>query len=504
MSGSEKGDPLLGRQIGSYVVQRKLGEGGMGAVYELFHPQIGRRMALKVLHPEFARNKEVVRRFFAEARAANVIRHPNIVDITDLNQLEDGGYYIQMEFLEGQSLTDFLRENKALDPGEIAPIIIPLCSALGAAHAAGIVHRDLKPDNIHLVPMPDNPRFVKVLDFGIAKLSDELRADSEQPMTKTGAIMGTPHYMAPEQAKGHSKSTDPRTDVYAVGLILYEMLAGRRPFEGGQSLELLFAHAHNPPPPLHDWRPDLPEVWNQIVQVALAKEPEARFQSMAELGDAVQAALGGRPVARHPPDARHSPVGHPAAAPEPDSTGTMAGSARGRANRSARAVAHGAPVPVERKAPRARVIVPIAVALILAVTAVIIAMIIKGADKPEQAVATVADSGAGVAPPGEPAVPDAALAVPDAALAVPDAAAAVPDAAAATRPRRGTARVVVAARPWAMVYVDNVRKGPTPITVTVPAGREVKIKLVNRESDKRKTYRVNLEPGEKKVISWGL
>src|SRR6476659_10144052 len=164
----------------------------MGAVYELVHPTIGKRQALKVLHAEYAKKSAIVDRFFAEAKSVVTIGHPNIVDITDFATLDDGTAYIVMEFLEGQSLAGYVKQRGPMQPEELAAIVLPICDALAAAHSHGIVHRDLKPENVHLIPRPDNPRYVKVLDFGIAKLAPSDHAGV--PMTKTGQVMGTPMY----------------------------------------------------------------------------------------------------------------------------------------------------------------------------------------------------------------------------------------------------------------------------------------------------------------------
>ncbi|HET6611627.1 MAG TPA: serine/threonine-protein kinase, partial [Kofleriaceae bacterium] len=165
-------DPLIGQLVGSYSVVRKLGEGGMGDVYEVVHPGIGKRLALKVLHAEYASRSEIVKRFRAEALAVNQIGHPNIVDILDFSALPDGRPYLLMEYLEGESLAVYLRRTGPLPVADVAELLAPICSAVGAAHDHGITHRDLKPENIQLVPRLNNPRYVKVLDFGIAKLAD--------------------------------------------------------------------------------------------------------------------------------------------------------------------------------------------------------------------------------------------------------------------------------------------------------------------------------------------
>jgi serine/threonine-protein kinase len=220
----------------------------MGAVYLAVHPGIGRKAAVKVLHPELARDRDIVTRFLNEARAANAIRHPGIVEIFDSGTLDSGAPYIVMELLEGESLTSrLLRGRLPLD--QCLEIARQAAAALGAAHAQGIVHRDLKPDNLFLVPdalEPERER-VKVLDFGIAKLNPgSIGAGSVR--TRTGAVLGTPVYMSPEQCRG-TREIDRRADVYALGVILYEMVCGRPPFYSEGFGELAHLHISEPPPP---------------------------------------------------------------------------------------------------------------------------------------------------------------------------------------------------------------------------------------------------------------
>src|SRR5688500_3100818 len=215
-------DHILGTTLGPYQVARLLGVGGMGRVYKGVHPQIGSRVAIKVLSYECAQRADLVERFFAEARAVNLIRHESIVNVLDLATLPDGRPYIIMEYLDGAPLATIIEKAGPLPLGSLAKLVSEVLDALGAAHAKGIVHRDLKPDNIYLTPA-GRP---KVLDFGIAKLQVGMGAGSA---TQTGSLLGTPHYMSPEQAMG--KHVDLRTDIYAIGVILFECATGRRPFE---------------------------------------------------------------------------------------------------------------------------------------------------------------------------------------------------------------------------------------------------------------------------------
>ena len=274
-------DDLLGVTIGSYRVTRILGVGGMGRVYQAVHPTIGSRVAIKVL---LRHGDELVRRFFAEARAVNVIRHEHIVNILDLATLPDGRPYIVMEYLDGQPLSALIAESGALAPATIGRIGGQMLDALAAAHAHKIVHRDLKPDNVFITPTGN----VKVLDFGIAKLD---RADSGPGLpTREGAILGTPLYTSPEQAQG--KPVDARADLYSLGVILYEAATGRRPFMADSLYEILRLHIEEPPMPPRLVRPDLAPAMDALILRALEKDPARRFQSASEMAGALAAATG--------------------------------------------------------------------------------------------------------------------------------------------------------------------------------------------------------------------
>ncbi|HEV8322242.1 MAG TPA: protein kinase, partial [Myxococcota bacterium] len=280
---------LLGRTAGSYLVERPLARGGMGEVYEARHPAIGRRVAVKVLAPECARNHEVVERFFTEARAVNVIGHENIVQIIDLASLPDGRPFLVMELLEGESLGARLRRTGPLPLDTLGEILIPVLDALAAAHALGIVHRDLKPDNVFLVRRRGRIE-PKVLDFGIAKLTE--RAGGAPALaTGTGLLLGTPVYMAPEQAAGRVREIDARSDVYAAGVILFEMCCGQPPFDSEGFGEILVAHITQPPPAPRSLRPDLPEGVERVILRALAKTRDERWPSAVAMAEALRAAL---------------------------------------------------------------------------------------------------------------------------------------------------------------------------------------------------------------------
>jgi len=292
---------LVGEMLGQYKLVSVIGEGGMGVVYVGEHAAIGRKVAIKVLHPEYAAQPAIVTRFFNEARAANLIRHPSIVDIHDFGESSSSGAYIVMELLEGESLAGRMARDRRLAPAVAVRIVQRIASALGAAHARGIVHRDLKPDNVFLVPDPDHPdeERVKILDFGIAKLV-ETAGGRRESRTRTGAVLGTPLYMSPEQADG-AKSVDFRADIYALGVVAYEMLCGEPPFIAEGYGHILAMHLMQDPPPLRRRAPAVPEALEREVLRALAKDPAARHGSMEELSAAFGAAIGLAGKAAHAP-----------------------------------------------------------------------------------------------------------------------------------------------------------------------------------------------------------
>ncbi|MBX3127905.1 MAG: protein kinase [Polyangiaceae bacterium] len=276
------GDPLLGTTIGSYQLTGVLGQGGMGTVYLGVHPNIGSRVAVKVLSHAAAENRDLVERFFSEARAVNVIRHEGIVNVLDLSTLPDGRPFIVMEQLEGAPLTAHFASMRPFPLATLVQLAAEVLGALGAAHAAGITHRDLKPDNVFVTRL-GRP---KVLDFGIAKLRPELGGQSDA--TRTGALLGTPQYMAPEQALG--SAIDHRADLYSLGVILFEGATGRRPFDADALYELLRMHIQSEPPPPRALRPDIPPSLEAVILRALAKDPARRFQSAEEFAEALRAA----------------------------------------------------------------------------------------------------------------------------------------------------------------------------------------------------------------------
>ncbi|HWU90919.1 MAG TPA: serine/threonine-protein kinase, partial [Kofleriaceae bacterium] len=269
LDASEAEPDLIGAEVdGRYRVIELIGEGGMGKVYLAEHVEIGKRVALKVLHPSYSRMPDLVERFRREARAASKIGHPNIVDVTDSGTTADGSVYFVMEYLEGVELGSVIEREGALDVARALRIAGQICRALAAAHAQGIVHRDLKPENIYLITRDGAADVVKVLDFGIAKTT-EAEAARERRLTSPGMAMGTPEYMAPEQAAG--RAADARCDVYALGAILYEMVTGVPPYSGDNFMEILTKKATIDPTPPNQVRLDLPAPVSDLVVAAMAR-----------------------------------------------------------------------------------------------------------------------------------------------------------------------------------------------------------------------------------------
>ena len=282
----------IGSTVGNYHLLHILGRGGMGTVYAGEHVYIGKKVAVKVLHPRFVKYEDAVKRFLREARAASSINHPNIVDVTDFGPTQDGGVFFVMEYLEGESLEDIIDKGGALPLHRALNVANQLALALAAAHDKGIIHRDLKPDNIMLISRPgrrdlikmtapppntqfiiekeEQYDFVKILDFGIAKV---LTRDETSPsQTLAGAVFGTPEYMSPEAARGDD--VDNRADVYSVGVILFDMVTGRPPFEAEAAAEVLAMHINKPPPPAREVAPhlEITEATEKLILRAMQKD----------------------------------------------------------------------------------------------------------------------------------------------------------------------------------------------------------------------------------------
>lgn len=278
-------DKLLGQTIDDrWTIETKLGQGGMGAVYLAQQLNIERKVAIKVMRKGLDSGKEYIERFLREANVASQVSHPHMVSIFDFGQLEDGGLFIVMEYLDGVTLGERVLDNP-LTIDQALDVTSQLCAALAAAHEGGIVHRDLKPDNIFLLDMPGGDIFVKVLDFGIAK-----HLNAQKAVTQTGQVFGTPEYMSPEQCRGES-GIDQRSDLYSLGCILYELMTGRVPFRANSLLKVLFMHVSDPIPALELKHPDgtLREI-EEITLKLLEKDPERRYESALEVRGALEQA----------------------------------------------------------------------------------------------------------------------------------------------------------------------------------------------------------------------
>ncbi|MEZ4448502.1 MAG: serine/threonine-protein kinase [Nannocystaceae bacterium] len=280
------GTVLLGR----YKVLSHIGDGGMGSVYMVEHTTIFKKSAVKILSAALSTRQDYVDRFLREARAASAINHPNVVEITDFGQAPTGAPFFVMEYLQGEDLSETIAREGAMTWNRVKPIILQICGALEAAHAQGIVHRDMKPGNVLRIKHGNNSDYVKVLDFGIAKVQS-LEA-SERSLTQTGTVIGTPEYMSPEQGWGHP--VDHRSDIYAVGVILYELLTGQVPFTGETMMEVLNRHIYEVPNIDH---PHITQEIGAIILKAMQKDRAFRFQSMTDMVEAIDAVgTGAEPV----------------------------------------------------------------------------------------------------------------------------------------------------------------------------------------------------------------
>jgi serine/threonine-protein kinase len=307
-------DPLVGTVLAErYAIIRKIGEGGMGAVYEARHAVIGKRVAVKVLLEKFLENQELVARLLQEARLASSIGHENIVDVTDYGTTNDGRAFVVMEFLDGEALAQLVMRDAPLPVERSLGILRQVCSALAAAHAKGIVHRDVKPENIYLVRRGELD-FVKVVDFGVSKAvhSREEGADSQR-LTRTGTVLGTPLYMSPEQARG-GDDVDHRADIWGAGLMLYECLTGEVPFRANNYLGVISQVLTQETVSPSQLRPELgiPAAVDRVVMRALERDRDRRYQQMAEFEHDLERLLAGDSTValREAPGPSEAPAGH--------------------------------------------------------------------------------------------------------------------------------------------------------------------------------------------------
>jgi serine/threonine-protein kinase len=360
-------DPLVGQVLAErYRVVRLIGRGGMGRVYEAEHVNIVKRLALKVLHPEAVSDPVIAARFRLEARAASQIGHPNIVAIEDSATLADGTVYVAMELLEGESLAERMRRSPPLSLAEAAELLLPVCDGLAAAHAAQIVHRDLKPENIFLARRGGKV-VPKILDFGIAKV---LTDDGALHLTRTGAIFGTPAYMSPQQAQGGK--IDHRTDIYSMGVILFEVATGRVPFVADTAVELLSLHISSEPPRPSEIAPDrkVSPTVDALILSALAKDPDQRPKTITDFAASLRSSIAATVV---------MPVTVVRTEPEPVPVSSSAA----------------VPIPNQPKSRRALLAALIVLALLL--TGAIVTIALNPPKAPVAAAAILPDAGAATA-----------------------------------------------------------------------------------------------------------
>ena len=313
-------DPFIGREIlgGQFRILQKIGTGGMGSVYKAEQPAMNRMVAIKILHPKLAGRKDLTSRFRREARAMSQLTHPNTAKVFMYGELEeDGSLYIVMELLEGRNLNQTVRKEGPMAPERAIPILVQVCGALHEAHEMGIVHRDLKPENIFLSVQGGMKDFPKVLDFGLAKVTERQMRPGSIILTQEGMVFGTPEFMSPEQAQG--KTLDARSDIYSLSAILYEVLTGKLPFNAKTPMEYIQKHVMEPPIPLSERVPGktFAAGLGDVVAKALAKKPEDRFQTAAEFAQALApyGEPGGAVRVLPPPSAPVAPIPAPATSP---------------------------------------------------------------------------------------------------------------------------------------------------------------------------------------------
>jgi eukaryotic-like serine/threonine-protein kinase len=340
-------DSLIGTEIenGEYRVLERIGVGGMGSVYKAEQPSMNRLVAIKVLHPRFATRDDLVSRFRREARAMSQLSHPNTARVYKFGQLADGSAYFVMDYMEGTNLAHVVRADGPMEPDRALNIMIQVCAALEEAHRAGIIHRDLKPENIFLTQQGGTADFPKVLDFGLAKVSEKQMGRGSMMLTQQGMIFGTPEFMSPEQSQGDT--LDRRSDIYSLGLIAYELLTGKLPFDAEKPLDIMRAHVQEEPIPLNKRTPDrrFPLELEAAIGKAIARHREDRHDSAADFARALRRCLkhpmgstgarrfegqattggasSGAPRSQRPPSSRRPPQEAPRRSESPMSRGPL-------------------------------------------------------------------------------------------------------------------------------------------------------------------------------------
>ncbi len=326
-------DPFIGREIldGQFKILQKIGAGGMGAVYKASQPAMNRMVGVKILHPKLNSRKDLTSRFGREARAMSHLTHPNSTKVFLYGELEDGSLYIVMEFLEGKNLNQTVRSDGPFPVARALPILIQVCGALDEAHKAGIIHRDMKPENIFLCQQGALRDYPKVLDFGLAKVTEREMRPGSLILTQEGMVFGTPEFMSPEQAMGQTLT--PASDLYSLAVILYEVLTGKLPFDAKTGIDYIQLHVNAKPIPLSQRVPGLkfPPLLGEVLARALEKKPEDRFASAADFALALKAVLEGKTVLprelSRAEDTRANTLPMPGAPARPASAEAPAGSA---------------------------------------------------------------------------------------------------------------------------------------------------------------------------------
>jgi serine/threonine-protein kinase len=286
-------DSLIGADVdnGEYRIIERIGVGGMGSVYKAEQPSMNRLVAIKVLHPRFANRDDLVSRFRREARAMSQLQHPNTARVYKFGQLSDGAAYFVMDYMEGKNLAHVVRAEGAMDPDRAINVMIQVCGALDEAHRAGIIHRDLKPENIFLTNQHGTADFPKVLDFGLAKVSEKQMGRGSMMLTQQGMVFGTPEFMSPEQTQG--EALDRRSDIYSLGLILYELITTKLPFDAQKPIDIMRAHVHESPIPLNQRIPGkvFSRELENVLGKAMAKDREKRYETAVDFAQALKRCL---------------------------------------------------------------------------------------------------------------------------------------------------------------------------------------------------------------------